>query len=90
MTNFYFSISPDEYSKNLLDEIWGCFKHVGMPWDMIMKLPIQDRRAMIHKHNMEQDAVNKEYNNTNGNTRTYEGESINTFAQMEQSNLKRG
>lgn len=90
MTNFYFSISPDEYSKNLLDEIWGCFKHVGMPWEMIMKLPIQDRRAMIHKHNMEQDAVNKEYNNTNGNTRTYEGESINTFAQMEQSNLKRG
>jgi hypothetical protein len=90
LTNFYFSISPDEYSKNLLDEIWGCFKHVGMPWDMIMKLPIQDRRAMIHKHNMEQDAVNKEYNNTNGNTRTYEGESINTFAQMEQSNLKRG
>lgn len=90
MTNFYFSISPDEYSKNLLDEIWGCFKHIGMPWDMIMKLPIQDRRAMIHKHNMEQDAVNKEYNNTNGNTRTYEGESINTFAQMEQSNLKRG
>lgn len=90
MTNFYFSISPNEYAKNLLDEIWGCFKHVGMPWDMIMNLPIQDRRTLINKHNMEQDSINREFDKNNGNTRTYEGESINTFAKMEQTNIKRG
>ena len=90
MTNFYFLISPNEYAKNLLDEIWGCFKHVGMPWNMIMSLPIQDRRAMINKHNMEQDAINKEFEaSSQGNTRTYEGESLNTFARMEQNDLKR-
>lgn len=90
MTNFYFSISPNEYAKNLLDEIWGCFKHVGMPWDMIMNLPIQDRRAMINKHNMEQDILNREYeSNHNGNIRTYEGESLNTFAKIEQNDMKR-
>ena len=62
-----------------------------MSWDMIMRLPIQDRRALIHKHNMEQDAINRDYeSNGKGNMRTYEGESINTFARMEQSNLKRG
>lgn len=61
-----------------------------MPWNMIMSLPIQDRRAMINKHNMEQDAINREYeNHNNGNTRTYEGESLNTFARMEQNDLKR-
>lgn len=87
LTNSYFSISPDEYAKNLLDEEWGCFKHVGMSWQMIMSLPIQDRRAMIHKHNMEQDAINMAAEQRmNGGTNTYEGESINTFAQMEQSN----
>lgn len=87
LTNSFFSISPDEYARNLLDEEWGCFKHVGMSWQMIMSLPIQDRRAMIHKHNMEQDAINMEADRKiNGNANTYEGESINTYAQLEQSN----
>jgi hypothetical protein len=61
-----------------------------MPWDMIMNLPIQDRRTLINKHNMEQDSINREFDKNNGNTRTYEGESINTFAKMEQTNIKRG
>lgn len=92
LTNFYFSISPTEYAKNLADEIWGCFKHVGMSYDMIMRLPIQDRRMFIHKHNMEQDAINREIegNKGDGTTRTYEGEAINTFARMEQSNKQKG
>jgi hypothetical protein len=59
---------------------------------MVMRLPIQERRSMIRKHNMEQDAIEREYTTgTEKNTRTYEGESINTFAMMEQSNTnKRG
>ena len=90
LTNSYFLISPTEYSKNLLDEEWGCFKHVGMSWDMIMKLPIQDRRSLIHKHNLEQEEINKEIDGNSGsNVRTYEGESINTFAKLEQDNKKR-
>lgn len=74
-----------------MDEIWGCFKHVGMSWDMIMKLPIQDRRALIQKHNREQEAINNELEGNNSpNNRTYEGEMINTFAKMEQSNKRKG
>jgi hypothetical protein len=74
-----------------MNEVWGCFKHVGMSWDMIMKLPIQDRRALIHKHNLEQEEINKEFDSETGNnTRYYEGESINTFARMEQSNMRMG
>ena len=72
-----------------MDEIWGCFKHIGMSYDMIMKLPIQDRRALIYKHNMEQDAISREFDKTQGNVRTYEGESLNTFARMEQNDMKR-
>jgi hypothetical protein len=75
-----------------MDELWGCFKHIGMSWDMIMKLPIQDRRNLIYKHNIEQEETNKENNNERGDstTRYYEGESINTFARMEQSNMRKG
>lgn len=62
-----------------------------MSYDMVMKLPIQERRAMIHKHNLEQDAIEREYNGTDDkNTRRYDGEAINTFAKLEQSNNKRG
>ena len=74
-----------------MDEIWGCFKHVGMSWDMIMKLPIQDRRTLIQKHNREQEAINNEIEGNNSpSNRTYEGEMINTFAKMEQSNTRKG
>lgn len=74
-----------------MDELWGCFKHVGMSWDMIMKLPIQDRRTLIQKHNREQEAINNEIEGNNSpNNRTYEGEMINTFAKMEQSNMRKG
>lgn len=92
LTNTFFLISPNDYSRNLTDEIYGCIKHVGMSYDMVMRLPIQERRSMIRKHNMEQDAIEREYaTGTEKNTRTYEGESINTFAMMEQSNTnKRG
>ena len=61
-----------------------------MPWNMIMSLPIQDRRAMINKHNMEQEMINKEYERGDSNVRTYQGESLNTFAKLEQNNSKRG
>ena len=57
---------------------------------MIMKLPIQERRAFINRHNMEQEFIEREHNSsTQGNVRVYEGESINTFARMEQNKLKR-
>lgn len=63
-----------------------------MSWDMIMKLPIQDRRALIQKHNREQDVISKEMDASmrDSSSTTYEGETLNTFAKMEQSNQKRG
>ena len=58
---------------------------------MVMHLPIQDRRAMIHKHNLEQEAINEELEGgNNSNIRTYEGESLNDFARLEQNSQKRG
>jgi hypothetical protein len=57
-----------------------------------MKLPIQDRRALIQKHNREQEEISKEMDASmrDSSSTTYEGESLNTFAKMEQSNQKRG
>lgn len=56
-----------------------------------MKMPIQDRRALIRKHNIEQEELNRELEGgSNGNIRTFEGESINTYAKLEQSNRKGG
>ena len=61
-----------------------------MSWDMIMRLPIQDRRSLIHKHNIEQGEINKQIeDNSGGDIRKYEGEQINTFARLEQDNRKK-
>ena len=86
LTNFYFSISPNEYYNNLLEEEWGCVKHVGMSWDMVMKLPIQERRAFIHKHNLESEALERDIAQSTGNPNNMhlEGEAINRFARLTQ------
>lgn len=59
---------------------------------MIMRLPIQDRRSLIHKHNLEQEEINREIEGNsggNGDIRTYEGEAINSFAKLEQDQNKK-
>ena len=62
-----------------------------MDYNMYMSMPIQERRAFIHKHNQEQEMLERRYEKNNGgDTRTYEGESINTFARMEQTNGRLG
>ena len=87
MTNFYFSISPTEYYNNLLDEEWGCFKYVGMSWDMIMSLPIQERRAMVRMHNLDSERIEAEYKRDTGEGggQHLEGEAINEFARRNQN-----
>jgi hypothetical protein len=64
-----------------------------MTWDMIMTLPIQERRAMIRKHNMEQDEMERQFESDTGSgsdTRKYEGELINDYARLEQNNQRSG
>ena len=88
----YFLISPSDYYRNLLDEEWGCFKHIGMSWDMIMTLPIQERRALIHKHNVESDRIERdiEQSESDSSIRTVEGSAINRYAKISQSDLLGG
>lgn len=58
---------------------------------MIMKLPIQERKAIIHKHNIEQNAINEQINGQkSSNERRYEGETINAFAKIEQNKRENG
>lgn len=74
-----------------MDELYGCFKYIGMSWDMIMRLPIQERRMMIRRYNMDADAIEKNSEGAHGaDTRRFEGELINDYARLEQNNQKGG
>lgn len=59
---------------------------------MIMKLPIQDRKAIIHKHNLEQEQIDARIhdNGQSSTERHYEGEQLNDFARLEQMRRKNG
>jgi hypothetical protein len=61
-------------------------KYVGMSWDMVKKLPIQERRAMIHKHNLDSERIEREIEGASGNSpnQHLEGEGINMFAERTQ------
>lgn len=80
-TILFSSISPD-YEKNLKDELFGCFKHIGISFEVLNKMPVRDRKYYIMKHNEEVKRQNEEYNRMSKGTKTtYD---INQFTDMSQ------
>jgi hypothetical protein len=76
---------PNDYERTLKDEIYGCFKHIGIPIETVFNMPIQDRRYYILKHNEEQERRKKEIDERDGKTVTENGD-LNAYARNEQSN----
>lgn len=77
---------PSTYERQLKEELWGCFKYIGIPWETLYTMPIQDRRFYIQKHNAEQEAERDGGKRDNGSYH-YNGD-LNAFAKTEQSNAK--
>lgn len=50
----------------LKDELFSCFKHVGIPFTELMKMPVRDRRYYIFKYNEYMEAQNEAMNNQGG------------------------
>lgn len=67
------------------EEIYGCFKHIGIPIESVYNMPVQDRRFYIMKHNEEQEKRKAEMDGTNGNSIRENGD-LNAYARNEQTN----
>lgn len=75
-----FSTSYDA-EKNLMEEIWGCFKYIGIPIDTLYKMPTRNRKYFIQLHNGETQKENAKHNKHNKSSMD-----INAYAKMEQEN----
>lgn len=76
-----FSSISSDYEKNLKDELYGCFKYIGIPFDILNKMPVRDRKFYIAKHN---GIVEDEKNKENNNNSKISGEMINKFTDYNQ------
>lgn len=75
------SIYPDE--QTLKDELYGCFAYIKIPFDVLDKMPVRDRKYYIMKHN---ENVSKSNASSKGK-HTFNGDAINSYADVEQQNL---
>ena len=82
-TILFSSISPN-FERNLKDELYGCFKYIGIPFDVLDRMPVRDRKFYTAKHN----GITEEENSKNRNENTINGELINTYANLHQLNEK--
>lgn len=82
----FFSISPNEYADALLDEIYGCFKYIGIPIDTVMNMPVQNRKYFISRHNRDCEEMDKKYNHNE--SINVSGEATNTYTQMSMTDYK--
>lgn len=84
-TILFSSISPT-YEKNLKDELFACFKYVGIPFEMLNKMPIADRKYYIHKYNEYMEARNAAMQGDYGSSST----DISSFTDMSQGIVGNG
>lgn len=82
----FFSISTNDYANALLDEIYGCFKYIGIPIDTVMNMPVQNRKYFISRHNRDCDELNKKY--TNDNSINITGEGTSQYTQISMNDYK--
>ena len=54
-----------------------------------MRMPVSDRKFYIQKHNMEQEQLKKEIEGPSGGSSVIQGEGINTYAELAQTNKLR-
>lgn len=82
----FFSISPDDYADALLDEIYGCFKYIGIPIQTVMNMPVQERKYFISRHNKDAEEQSKKNNEPKSITVT--GEATSTYSEISMSDHK--
>ena len=46
------------YEQNLKDELFACHTYMKIPFDVLDKMPIRDRKYYIHKYNEYMEAKN--------------------------------
>lgn len=76
-----FSLISPNFERNLKDELFGCFKYIGIPFEVLDKMPVRDRKYYIAKHNGIADEENRQARKNEIN-----GEAINTYAELAQQN----
>lgn len=79
---------PNDYEVAFWEEIWGCVKVIGIPYDTVMSMPVQNRKILIQKHNME--GKMNEIKGPNGNSISIGGESLNAYAEKEMKKIENG
>lgn len=72
---------PNDYEETLNNEIWGCVKFVGIPYDTVMSMPVYKRKDIIRRHNEYVEEENRKYGGEGQHT-----ENINQYAKMDQQN----
>lgn len=59
-TRLFSSVSP-RYKDYLDEEMYGCFKRVGVPYDTLFRMPVKERRNIIRMYNKDVAEQNRRY-----------------------------
>lgn len=84
-TILFSSISPN-YEIYLKEELWGCFKYIGIPFETLEKMPIRDRKYYIARHNQTAEEERKRSGNDGNSFTSNDPYLMNAVAENIQNN----
>ena len=53
------------FEKNLKDELFACHNYIKIPFDVLNRMPVRDRKYYIHKYNEYMEAKNEAMSGNN-------------------------
>lgn len=71
----------------LFEEIYGCVKYIGMPYDTIINMPIQYRKFWINRHNLDIQKIKEKEDNKKSGSVITEKHLINNYAETEMNRM---
>lgn len=72
-----------------MEEIWGCVKYIGIPYDTVIKMTVRQRKEWIRRHNAEQNRLEKDMQKAQkGRSSEVSGEAVNVYAMQQQAMAK--
>lgn len=69
------------YERNLKDELFACHMYIKIPFDVLDRMPIRDRKYYIHKYQEYVEARNKAIEGNSGGGSTTD---IGSYTNMSQ------
>lgn len=79
-----FSSTSNDFERKLKEELFSCFKYIGIPFDTLNRMPVRDRKFYIAQHNKAMEEEKEAYEKASKGGSSSSNMNIDRFTDLSQ------